>query len=96
MPRVQIDQCRRVAAPGTQCAEGGNNYRTGAHRTVLFERLPSQAGVLFLNRLPNSIKNAPMPKAFKARLKSTLVANAFYNTDEFMAFNWETLDWQTD
>ncbi|KAG8289015.1 hypothetical protein J6590_007771 [Homalodisca vitripennis] len=56
-------------------------------RTVLFERLPSKAGVLFLNRLPNSIKNAPMPKAFKARLKLTLVANAFYNTDEFMAFN---------
>ncbi|KAG8322145.1 hypothetical protein J6590_029842 [Homalodisca vitripennis] len=41
-------------------------------------------------------KNAPMPKPFEARLKSTLVANAFYNTDEFMAFNWETLDWQTD
>ncbi|KAG8290499.1 hypothetical protein J6590_080329 [Homalodisca vitripennis] len=68
-----------------------NNYRTGAHRTVLFERLPSQAGVLFLDRLPNSLKNAPMSKAIKARLKSTLVANSFYNPDEWTSL-WRSIE----
>lgn len=30
-----------------------------------------------------------MPKAFKTRQKRTLIANAFYSTDDFMANNWE-------
>ncbi len=70
---------------------GRENYRTGRHRTVAYERLPTQKGVHFVNRLPNQIKNAPMPKALKARLKTTLIAQAFYSTDEFMAFDWETV-----
>ncbi|KAG8337825.1 hypothetical protein J6590_015496 [Homalodisca vitripennis] len=69
---------------------GRENYRTGRHRTVVCERLPSQAGVNFLNRLPNSIKTTPTPKAFKARLKRLLVSHAFYNADEFFEFDWET------
>ncbi|KAG8251273.1 hypothetical protein J6590_083036 [Homalodisca vitripennis] len=50
----------------------------------------SQAGVNFINRLPNSIKNSITPKAFKRRLKHLLVSQAFYNAGEFLAFNWET------
>ncbi|KAG8292762.1 hypothetical protein J6590_031741, partial [Homalodisca vitripennis] len=69
---------------------GRNNYRTGRHRTVAYERLPSQAGVQFVNKLPNSIKNATMPKAFKTRLKTALISKAFYSTDEFMANDWGT------
>ena len=66
------------------------SYRTGRHRTVAYERLPSQAGVRFVNKLPNSIKSAPMPQAFKTRLKRILMENAFYSIGEFMAHNWET------
>ncbi|KAG8332468.1 hypothetical protein J6590_022681 [Homalodisca vitripennis] len=69
---------------------GSANYRTGRHRTVVYERLPSQAGVHFLNRPPNSIKDAPTPKALKTRLKRLLVSQAFYNAGEFLAFDWET------
>ncbi len=69
---------------------GRDNYRSGRHRTVVFERLPSQAGARFVNKLPNSIKNAVMPKAFKSRLKTALISEAFYSTDEFMAHIWET------
>ncbi|KAG8241093.1 hypothetical protein J6590_094491 [Homalodisca vitripennis] len=58
--------------------------------SVVYERLPSQAGVQFLNRLPNSIKHAPTPKALKTRLKRFLVSQAFYNAGEFLAFDWET------
>ncbi|KAG8306196.1 hypothetical protein J6590_053499 [Homalodisca vitripennis] len=64
---------------------GRDNYRTGRHRTVVYEHLPSQAGVHFINSLPNSITNAQTPKASKARLKRFLVSNAFYSVDEFLA-----------
>ncbi|KAG8315464.1 hypothetical protein J6590_070187 [Homalodisca vitripennis] len=67
---------------------GRANYRTGRNRTVVYERLPSQAGVQFLNRLPNSIKHAPTP-ALKTRLKRFLVSQAFYNAGEFLSFDWE-------
>jgi len=70
---------------------GRENYRTGQHRTVVHERLPSQAGVQFVNKLPNSLKDAPMPKAFKAHLKKVLMAESFYSFDEFMAYNWENM-----
>ncbi|KAG8305331.1 hypothetical protein J6590_072037 [Homalodisca vitripennis] len=62
---------------------GRANYRTGRHRTVVYERLPSQACVHFLNRLPKSIKNAPTPKALKTRLKRFLVSQAFYNAGPY-------------
>ncbi|KAG8265399.1 hypothetical protein J6590_095575 [Homalodisca vitripennis] len=68
---------------------GREDYRTGRHRTVVHKRLPSQVGVHLVNRLPNSIKSVPMLKAFKASLKKILIAEAFYNTDEFMTHDWE-------
>ncbi|KAG8301734.1 hypothetical protein J6590_046862 [Homalodisca vitripennis] len=42
-----------------------DNYRSGMHRTVVYEHLPSQAGVHFINKLPNKIKNASTPKVLK-------------------------------
>ncbi|KAG8271220.1 hypothetical protein J6590_068110 [Homalodisca vitripennis] len=69
---------------------GRANYRTGRHRLVVYERLPSQAGVHFLIRLPNSIKDAPTLKALRTRLKRLLVSQAFYNAGEFLAFDLET------
>ncbi|KAG8295660.1 hypothetical protein J6590_075058 [Homalodisca vitripennis] len=69
---------------------GRDNYRSGMHRTVVYEHLPSQAGVHFINRLPNKIKNASTPKVLKTRIKLCLASNAFYSVDEFLAFNWET------
>ncbi len=70
---------------------GRENYRTGRHRTVVHERLPSQAGVQLVNRLPNSINSALEPKAYKTRLKTVLIAEAFYSTDEYMAHDWENV-----
>ncbi|KAG8316167.1 hypothetical protein J6590_057365 [Homalodisca vitripennis] len=69
---------------------GRDSYRTERHRTVAYEHLTSQAGVHLINRLPDSIKNAPTPKALKIRLKHFLAPKAFYNVGEFMAHNWET------
>ncbi|KAG8265516.1 hypothetical protein J6590_093046 [Homalodisca vitripennis] len=42
-------------------------------------RLPSQASVYFLNRLPNLVKDAPTPNTLKTRLKRLLVSQTFYN-----------------
>ncbi|KAG8316192.1 hypothetical protein J6590_057389 [Homalodisca vitripennis] len=69
---------------------GRANYRTRRHRTVVYERLSPQLGVHFLNRLPNSIKDAPTPKVLKTRLERFLVSQAFYNAGECLAFDWET------
>ncbi|KAG8293589.1 hypothetical protein J6590_013736 [Homalodisca vitripennis] len=62
-------------------------HRTGRYRTVVYEHLPSQAGVHFINRLPNYMKDTQTPKRSKARLKRFLVSKAFYSVDEFLAFN---------
>lgn len=69
---------------------GRENYRTGHHRTVVYEHLPSQAGVTLINSLPNNIKNAPVPKALKARLRNFLSSQAFYSVSEYLAHDWET------
>ncbi|KAG8304852.1 hypothetical protein J6590_084554 [Homalodisca vitripennis] len=42
-----------------------DNYRTGRHRMVNYEHLPSQTGVRFINRLPDSMKNVQMSKVLK-------------------------------
>ncbi|KAG8324609.1 hypothetical protein J6590_088181 [Homalodisca vitripennis] len=71
-------------------SRGRDNYRSGKHRTVVYEHLPSQAGHRQINRLPASIKNAPTPKPLKTRLKRFLALMAFYNVGEFLACNWKT------
>ena len=71
---------------------GRDDYRTGRHRTVVYEHLPSQAGVRYINRLPDSIKNEQTPKALKTRLKRFLASKAFYNVDESLNQSWETTD----
>ncbi|KAG8247517.1 hypothetical protein J6590_059264 [Homalodisca vitripennis] len=87
MSKCAMTRGRDIHSYGTR---GRDTYRTGSHRTGVYEHLPSQAGVRFLNKLPNSIKNAPTPKALKARLKRFLASQAFYSADEFMAFDWVT------
>ncbi|KAG8332885.1 hypothetical protein J6590_012654 [Homalodisca vitripennis] len=52
--------------------------------------LPSQAGIRFINKLPDQLRNAPTPKVLKTRLRRFLVSQAFYSADEFMAFDWVT------
>ncbi|KAG8292288.1 hypothetical protein J6590_043540 [Homalodisca vitripennis] len=91
---VRRDTVWRTTGVGRDIHEyetrGRDNYRSGMHRTVVYEHLPSQAGVHFINRLPNKIKNASTPKVLKTRIKLCLASNAFYSVDEFLAFNWET------
>lgn len=36
---------------------------------MVYEQLPSQAGIQIVNSLPEYIKSAPAPEAFKACLK---------------------------
>lgn len=74
----------------TYGTRGKDKYRTGQHRTAIYERLPSQAGASFINSLPDSMKNVPGPKALKARLKSFLIQKAFYSVEEFLQYNWES------
>lgn len=69
---------------------GRDNYRTGQHRTVVHERLPSQAGVHLVNNLPNSIKDAPALGLLKHRLKYFLTYRPFYSVAEFLSKTWET------
>ncbi|KAG8258828.1 hypothetical protein J6590_024142 [Homalodisca vitripennis] len=44
----------------TRCRD---NYRTGRHRTVVYEHLPSQAGIHFINSFPNfkNAQSSPQP-----------------------------------
>ncbi|KAG8317072.1 hypothetical protein J6590_034444 [Homalodisca vitripennis] len=87
MSKCAMIRGRDIHSYGTR---GRDTYRTGSHRTRVYEHLPSQAGVRFLNKFPNAIKNAPTPKALKARLKRFLASQAFYIADEFMEFDWVT------
>lgn len=53
-------------------------------------RTPGRGGsALFTNRLPSTIKSAPMPKVFKDSIKSFLALNVFYSAGECLAVNWE-------
>lgn len=55
-----------------------------------FERLSSQAGVEFIDKLPESVKSTILPKAFKCRLKLALITEALFSRDGIMAHNWYT------
>lgn len=56
------------------------NYRTGQHRTLVFEHLASQTGVYSSNRLPQLFEYAPRLKAFTTRRRGILQVS--YNVDE--------------
>ncbi len=60
-----------------------NSLRVQQHRTTLFSKLPSQAGIKFFNFLPAEIKLESSERLFKARLKRHLVSHAFYEVDEY-------------
>ncbi|KAG8260836.1 hypothetical protein J6590_087640 [Homalodisca vitripennis] len=87
MSKCALTTGRDIHSYGTR---GRDNYRTGRHRMVVYERLPLQAGVHFINRLPNDLRKASTLKALKTRLKRCLASNAFYNVKEFLECDWET------
>lgn len=68
---------------------GRDNYRAGQHKLMAFEHLPSQAGIKFINKLPEDIKQINNPKQFKTRLRHLLVLRALYSVDEFMMCRWD-------
>jgi len=68
---------------------GRDDYQTRHHRTMVFEHLPSQAGVKFLNKLPEGIKQEENKNKFKTRLKRLLVSKVLYSVDEFMMSRWD-------
>ncbi|KAG8252872.1 hypothetical protein J6590_047373 [Homalodisca vitripennis] len=87
MSKYTLTRVRDI--PG--CETGGrDNYQTGKHRMVVYEHLPLQAGIHFINRLPDSIKYAPTPKVLIICLKRLTSKTIFYNVAKFLADNWET------
>jgi len=63
------------------------DLRVEQHRTTLFSKHPSQAGVKLFNLLPNVLKFENDFKLFKARLKRHLVSCAFYDVDEYIQYH---------
>lgn len=60
-------------------------YRTESHRLQKFKKLPMQAGIQLLNKLPIKLKNIlPNLTLFKSKLKQHLICKAFYSLGEFM------------
>lgn len=68
-----------------------DRLRTRQHRTVAYEHVPSQAGIKFLNSLPECLRTEMNPRKFKARLKVHLVSLAFYTVGEFLAHRWSSM-----
>jgi hypothetical protein len=62
-------------------------YRTAQHRLAMMTRLPSQAGVSILNKVPEGIRFENCQSKFKSKLRRFLVSNVFYSVDEFMSHN---------
>ena len=77
----KLVQGRDIHQYGTR---GGDIFRVQQHRTVAFERLPSQIGIKLINKLPHEIKQINNHKVFKDRLKQYLVLQVFYSVDEFL------------
>ncbi|KAG8303330.1 hypothetical protein J6590_013601 [Homalodisca vitripennis] len=84
--KCELVQGRDVRQYGTR---GRDNFRIQQHRTAMFERLPSEVGVRFINKLPDEIQNLNDPKKFKARLRNLLVSRVFYSVEEFMMSRWD-------
>lgn len=49
-----------------------------SYRTVIYERLPSRVGDLFIKRLTNYIQNGPTPKAWKTHIKGVIASKTFH------------------
>ncbi len=59
-----------------------DDFRISQHRTGVYSKLPSQAGVALYNKLPNKIfENF---KHFKKKLNEFLLLNTFYSLEEFL------------
>lgn len=62
--------------------------RNGRQRGTASERFPSQVGVTFVDKLPNSVKSVTLSKALESRLKSAQIMEAVYNKDELMGHDF--------
>jgi len=87
-----VNKCNLVQGHDVHLHNTRSNilYRQESHRLELFEKLPKQAGIKLLNRLPKEIKDLlPDLTLFKGKLKEYLLAMAPYSVGEFMeyAFN---------
>ena len=61
-----------------------NEFRTDHYRLEAFSRLPTVAGIKFINKIPESIKSISNIKLFKKEIRKYLVSHAFYSVEEFM------------
>lgn len=64
------------------------DYTIPVHRTTLYEKKPSYAGIKFFNKLPEHLKDNN-PRTVKRTLRSWLQDHAFYTLDEFFSWNDE-------
>ncbi len=59
-------------------------FRINQHRSKIYSKLPSQAGVTLYNKLPTELKKFDNFKSFKTKLKKYLLSKTFYSVDEFL------------
>lgn len=81
MSKCNMVQGIEIHSHGTRSA---TDFRVNQHRTELYSKLPSQAGITLLNTLPNSMKNVENFEIFKIKLKHFLLSNTFYSIEEFI------------
>uniref|UniRef100_A0A1B6ILC7 Uncharacterized protein n=1 Tax=Homalodisca liturata TaxID=320908 RepID=A0A1B6ILC7_9HEMI len=63
------------------------DYTLPVHRTALYEKKPSYAGMKLFNKLPDHLKDNP--RAIKRTLRCWLQDHAYYTLDEFFSWNDE-------
>lgn len=79
--------CQHVTLPKTVTYTSGQyNDRAGQHRVVIYEHLPSLAGVHFTI----GYRNHRCSPSTKTWLKSSFSNQEFRDVDEFLTFDWET------
>lgn len=83
--KSKVDTVRDTDSYETRDRE---DCRTGRYRVAASERFPSQVGVTFVDKLPNSVKSVTLSKALESRLKSAQIMEAVYNKDELMGHDF--------
>ena len=64
-----------------------NRFNLPAHRTSLFARKPTYAGMKILNHLPQDLSQET-GTALKKKLKNLLLDNPIYSMNEFYQLTW--------
>lgn len=63
----------------------GNHIRTEQHRTSMYKKNPTYAGMYLYNYLPGYIKQESEFGKFTKELKKFLLSNVFYSVDEYLS-----------